>query len=115
MSTDPTTLARQVLDIHDAWGKTIAGSDECARASDAFTSALRRNGVDLARAVIELTARLDAERFAHANAAIRIKCVKALAEKYETTARDMGAGSYGGALAAKIAQEIRTALNGDNK
>ena len=51
MSTDPTALAREVLDARDAWGKTIAGSDECALASDAFTSALRRNGGALARAV----------------------------------------------------------------
>lgn len=56
MSIDPAALAREVLDAHDAWGKTIAGSDECARASDAFTSALRCNGGDLARAVIDLTA-----------------------------------------------------------
>ena len=30
---DPVTLAREVLDAHAAWGKTIAGSDECARAA----------------------------------------------------------------------------------
>ena len=91
MSTDPTAQAREVLDAHDTWGKTIAGTDECARASDAFTSALRRNGGDLARAVI---------------------AVAELAAKHEGTARDMGTGTLGGALAAAIAQEIRDALNG---
>ena len=102
MSTDPTALARKVLDAaHEDETVTVCTIPDNKAAA-------------LARAVIELTARLDAERFAHANAAMRIKCVKALAEKYEATARDMGAGSYGGALAAKIAQAIRAALNGEN-
>ena len=41
-----------------------------------------------------------------------VERVEALAEKHETTARNMGPGSNGGALAAKIAQDIRAALNG---
>ena len=102
MSTDPTALAREVLDAaHEDETITVCSIPDNKVAT-------------LARAVIELTARLDAERFAHANSAMRIKCVEALAEKYETTARGMGAGSYGGALAAKIARAIRAALNGDN-
>ena len=102
MTTDPITLAREVLDAaHEDETITV-----CAIPDNKVAA--------LARAVIELTARLDAERFAHANAAMRIKCVEALAEKHETTARNMGSGSYGGALAAKIAQAIRAALNGEN-
>ena len=44
----------------------------------------------------------------------QVEAVEALAATHETTARNMGSGSYGGALAAKIAQEIRDALNGGN-
>ena len=65
------------------------------------------------RAVIELTAELDAYREENTRHREKNARVEALAEKHETTARNMGSGSYGGALAAKIAQEIRAALNGE--
>ena len=111
MSTDPIALAREVLDIHDAWGKTNAGSDECARASDAFTSALRRNGGDLARAVIELTARLDAYREENTRHREKIARMEALADELEATAQP---GTFTGGRQLYCAHRIRTALNGEN-
>ncbi|MDY6054361.1 hypothetical protein [Micrococcus sp.] len=55
MNTDPVELAREVLDAHAAWGKTGPGTDECEQASHAFTSAVRRHGYDLARAVLAVS------------------------------------------------------------
>ena len=37
----------------------------------------------LARAVIDLTARLDAERFAHANTAVKVKRIEELADRLD--------------------------------
>ena len=79
MSTDPTALAREVLDAaHEDETVTVCTIPDNKVAT-------------LARAVGR---------------------VAALAAKHEGTARDMGTGTLGGALAAKIAQEIRAALNG---
>lgn len=101
MSADPITLAREALEREERLSAYTYSIPLAAQASwDATRSEQVKSAPDLARAVIELTA--------------KVKRVEALAEKYETTARDMGAGSYGGALAAKIAQAIRAALNGDN-
>ena len=114
---DPAALAREVLDIHDAWGKTIAGSDECARASDAFTSALRCNGGDLARAVIELTAELDAYREENTRYREKIARVEALADRLDHEADARRAASRDLFEVMTIRQEaarIRTALNGEN-
>ena len=94
MSIDPAALAREVLDAHDAWGKTIAGSDECARASDAFTSALRCNGGALARAVIDVQAVV--EEFA---------CAVTL---------DRGLPEWE-SMCDHFVKKFRAALNGDNK
>ena len=55
MSTDPTALAREVLDTYAAWGKTAAGSDECTRATEAFTDAVNRGGLNLARAALAVS------------------------------------------------------------
>lgn len=122
MSTDPTALAREVLDIHDAWGKTIAGSDECARASDAFTSALRCNGGDLARAVIQLTAELGAYREENTRLREERARMAALADELDREAdrihvryMDMGDHAHGLRDAYREdAKRIRTALNGDS-
>ena len=53
----------------------------------------------LARAVIDLTARLDAERFAHANTAVKVKNVEALADRLDD---------------GHLRYLIRNALNGEN-
>ena len=99
----PTALAREVL----------AGGDE---SNDRFLDFFEARNIaqTLARAVDSLTAELDAYREENTRHREKIARVEALAEKHETTARNMGSGSYGGALAAKIAQEIRAALNGEN-
>ena len=99
MSTDPTALAREVLDTYAAWGKTAAGSDECTRATEAFTDAVNRGGLNLARAVIAVAAladQLDAE-----------------GDQLQHTSRlpDVPAGMERQAAAARV----RTALNGDDK
>ena len=109
MSTDPIALAREVLDAaHEDETVTVCTIPDNKVAA-------------LARAVIELTARLDAERFAHANAAMRIKCVKALADELEAegtagvrvpnrTPHDSGWHDSQIIAAARI----RAALNGGN-
>ena len=73
--TDPATLAHAVLDtvVPDVPWK-IQLQEFQARAAAAPT---------LARAVIDLTARLDAERFAHANTAAKVKRVEELADRLD--------------------------------
>ena len=83
---DPVTIARELLAI-DA--SAIGGN-------------IIVDGVD----VLETTC--NAQKIARA-----VLAVAALAEKHEGTARNMGPGSYGGAIAAKIAQDIRAALSGE--
>ena len=104
MSTDPTALAREVLDAaHEDETVTVCTIPDNKAAA-------------LARAVIELTARLDAERFAHANAAMRIKCVEALADQYDAEARlERREGDVSESINTQAtADRIRTALNGDS-
>ena len=110
MSTDPTALAREVLDaVHEDETITVCTIPDNKVAA-------------LARAVNELTAELDAERFAHANAAMRIKCVKALADDLDREAdrihvryMDMGDHAHGLRDAYREdAKRIRAALNGEN-
>ena len=122
MSTDPTALAREVLEREERLSAYTYSIPLAAQASwDATRSEQVKAAPDLARAVIELTARLDAERFAHANAAMRIKCVKALADELEAegtagvrvpnrTPHDSGWHDSQIIAAARI----RTALNGEN-
>ena len=90
--TDPATLAHAVLDtvVPDVPWK-IQLQEFQARAAAAPT---------LARAVIDLTARLDAERFAHANTAVKVKRVEALADRLDD---------------GHLRYLIRTALNGENR
>ena len=110
MSTDPTALAREVLDAaHEDETVTVCTIPDNTAAA-------------LARAVIELTARLDAERFAHANAAMRIKCVEALADRldaaglYARNHPDADVGLQAVARADRVlAARIRAALNGGDK
>lgn len=87
MTTDPITLAREVLDLN----------------ADAVSGGVIVDDVDVRETLI-----------AAQSLARTVLRMEALAEKHEATARNMGPDSYGGALAAKIAQEIRTALNGDD-
>ena len=75
----------------------------------------------LERAVIELTAQLDAERFAHANTAVKVKRVEELAERLEREADverekpNRTPHDYGWDDACTVAAyRIRAALNGDD-
>lgn len=102
--TEPATLAHAVLDtvVPDVPWK-IQLQEFQARAAAAPT---------LARAVIDLTAQLDAERFAHANTAVKVKGAEALADRLDAEADRVG--SRGGAFTARaFATEIRNALNGE--
>ena len=70
----------------------------------------------LARAVIDLTAKLDAERFAHANTAVKVKNVEALAERLDHEAADDFDGVSGTSVSLvkyETAKAIRAALNGE--
>ena len=71
----------------------------------------------LARAVIDLTARLDAERFAHANTAVKVKRVEDLADRLDNEAAyeaSRGDGWDATCIRAE-ARRIRRALNGDDQ
>ena len=65
----------------------------------------------LARAVIDLTAQLDAERFAHANTAATVKNVEALADKLDREASEY----LGRPVHSQAGDRIRAALNGGDQ
>ena len=71
---------------------------------------------DLARVATDLTARLDAERFAHANTAVKVKRVEELADRLEhEAAYEASRGDTWDATCIRAeARRIRRALNGDN-
>ena len=75
---------------------------------------------DLARVATDLTAQLDAERFAHANTAVKVKNVEELAERLEREADverekpNRTPHDYGWDDACTVAAyRIRAALNGE--
>ena len=77
---------------------------------------------DLARVATDLTAQLDAERFAHANTAVKVKRVEELAERLEREAEmerkklNRDPHDYGWDDACAVAAyRIRRALNGDDQ
>lgn len=65
---------------------------------------------DLARVAIDLTAQLDAERFAHANTAVKVKGAEALADKLDREASEY----LGRPVHSQAGDRIRAALNGEN-
>ena len=71
---------------------------------------------DLARVATDLTAQLDAERFAHANTAVKVKRVEELADRLENEAAyEASRGDTWDATCIRAeARRIRRALNGDN-
>lgn len=88
MSTDPTALAREVLDLaHEDETVTVCSIPD-------------RKAATLARAVIELTA--------------TVKRVEALAETWEEAARLVEARGGDAEAVRDLLQDIRTALNGEN-
>ena len=67
--------------------------------------------------VADLTARLDAERFAHANTAVKVKRVEDLADRLENEAAyEASRGDTWDATCIRAeARRIRRALNGDDR
>ena len=111
MSTDPTALAREVLDDELEWGALDPGHHPEGRAA---VYRMANHAPALARAVIELTARLDAERFAHANTGVKVKNVEALVGRlFDAEADPMV--YRGGVFISRLvaANLIRAALNGE--
>ena len=103
---DPLTIAREVLETaHEDETVTVCSVPDNKVAA-------------LARAVIDLTAKLDAERFAHANTAVKVKGVEALADRLSAEAADDFDGVSGTSVSLvkyETAKAIRTALNGENR
>ena len=110
--TDPVDLAREVLD--DA--QYLASLPSVATvARTQVMIPLAEAAPDLARAVIELTDKLDAERFAHANAAVKVNSAEALADRLEhEAAHQASRGDNWDALCIRAeARRLRAALNGE--
>ena len=117
---DPATIAREVLaadKVRDDTPGTLY-LDGPTHEHEEAAGAILDAAPDLARAVIDLTAQLDAERFAHANAAVKIKRVEALADDMDHDADllDQTDDLRLHLIAAthrEDATRLRTALNGD--
>ena len=113
MSTDPVTLAREVLDDERAWAALDPGHHPEGQAA---VYRLANAAPTLARAVIDLTDKLDAERFAHANTAVKVKGAEALADRLDHEAEARRAARQDPFEVLTIRQEaarIRAALNGE--
>ena len=105
MTTDPAALAREVLDAaHEDETITVCTIPDNTAAA-------------LARAVIELTARLGAYREENTRHRERIARVEVLADLYDANARlEMRGGDVSESINTRaIADRIRTALNGGEK
>lgn len=104
MSTDPTALAREVLDAAELHDGTPANEADLREERWEFYQDLcTSQATALARAVIDLTA--------------KVERVEALADRLEASASELeadGADDYAEA-AITDATHIRAALNGDNK
>ena len=99
MSTDPTALAREVLDAaHEDETVTVCTIPDNKAAT-------------LARAVIELTAERDAYREESTRLREEIARVEALADWLEATAQP---STFTGGRQLYCAHRIRAALNGGN-
>lgn len=101
-------------------GDTVPWEDWYGGSRRALTSLLRAAhdaGREYERAAVaDLTARLDAERFAHANTAVKVKNVEALADRLEhEAAYEASRGDDWDAVCIRAeARRIRKALNGEN-
>ena len=111
---DPVTLAREVLGDERAWAALDPGHHPEGQAA---VYRLANAAPTLARTVIDLTAQLDAERFAHANAAVKIKRVEDLVGRLEhEAAYEASRGDTWDATCIRAeARRIRRALNGDDQ
>ena len=101
---------------HRVLGADKVGRDTSNAASWDAIDLVLETAPTLARAVIDLTAKLDAERFAHANTAVKVKNVEALAERLDHEAADDFDGVSGTSVSLvkyETAKAIRAALNGE--
>lgn len=117
--TDPLTIAREVLDAVKVMDDTPGTLylDGPTHEHEEAAGAILDAAPDLARAVIDLTAQLDAERFAHANAAVKIERVEDLVGRLEhEAAYEASRGDHWDATCIRAeARRIRRALNGENR
>ena len=117
-----TKSAREVLDAVKVMDDTPGTLylDGPTHEHEEAAGAILDAAPDLARAVIDLTARLDAERFAHANTAVKVKRVEELADDMDHDADllDQTDDLRLHLIAAthrEDATRLRTALNGDDQ
>ena len=106
-------LAHEVLGDELAWAALDPGHHTEGQAA---VYRLANAAPTLARAVIDLTAKLDAERFAHANTAVKVKGAEALADRLSAEAADDFDGVSGTSVSLvkyETAKAIRAALNGE--
>ena len=114
-----TDLAREVLAAEKVMDDTpgILYLDGPTHEHEEAAGAILDAAPDLARAVIDLTARLDAERFAHANTAVKVKRIEELSDRLEhEAAYEASRGDTWDATCIRAeARRIRRALNGDDQ
>lgn len=115
--TDPTTIAREVLEHEERLSAYSYSIPLAAQASwDADRSEQVKAAPDLARAVIELTAELDAYREENTRLREQAARVKALADRLDAEAADDFDGVSGTSVSLvkyETAKAIRAALNGE--
>lgn len=102
MSTDPVTLAREVLDDERAWAALDPGHHPEGQAA---VYRLANAAPTLAHAVIDLTA--------------KVERVEALADRLEREADELNGhpsrlAAHTGSVKKRTVARIRTALNGEN-
>lgn len=112
--TDPDRIVRLARGVLDDYERTDDWNKQRSRSGREMPP----YEVMFARAVIELTAQLDAERFAHANTGVKVKRVEALADGLEREADKLGDSGSGlavhsGSVKGRVAARIRAALNGE--
>ena len=97
----------------------LAWTDDPAEVKEVFEDFIAF-APDIARVATDLTAQLDAERFAHANTAVKVKRVEALADRLEREAVVLedsrsGLAVHAGSVKARTVTRIRAALNGGDQ
>ena len=118
---DPKTLTAEELLALPAYVlkrfEDLARTNDQAEIKEVFEDFIAF-APDLARVATDLTAQLDSERFAHANTAVKVKGVEALADRLSAEAADDFDGVSGTSVSLvkyETAKAIRTALNGENR
>ena len=110
-------LANAVLNVVQAAARVGRVSDEAEiAASEAYAQGVgerpfsQRMRAAIIAALPHLTAQLDAERFAHANTAVKVKRIEELADRLDREASEY----LGRPVHSQAGDRIRAALNGEN-